>query len=149
MAERIRLVPNGVDAGRFSKPEPAVRERWRRHFNVADKTVFLFSAHNPRLKGLLPLLEAFARDGFAYQPYFESKAGEYGVSATSPEWLQRVLQRYPDIIMRAYLEESWGMQDVVILYKKAGHYEPLLGVPESPLAAPNAGKPGWLKRLLG
>ena len=61
VAERIRLVPNGVDAGRFSKPEPAARERWRRHFNVGDKTVFLFSAHNPRLKGLLPLLEAFAR----------------------------------------------------------------------------------------
>ena len=60
-AERIRLVPNGVDAGRFMPPEPAVRERWRCEFNVADKTVFLFSAHNPRLKGFLPLLEAFAR----------------------------------------------------------------------------------------
>lgn len=95
------------------------------------------------------LLEAFARDGFAYQPYFESTAGEYGVSATSPEWLQRVLQRYPDIIMRAYLEESWGMQDVVILYKKAGHYEPLLGVPETPLAGSSTGQPGWLQRLLG
>jgi hypothetical protein len=41
------------------------------------------------------------------------------------------------------------MQDVVILYKKAGYYEPLLGGPEAPLAAPSAGKPGWLKQLLG
>lgn len=79
------------------------------------------------------LIEEFARTGFAYQPYFESKEGDYGVAVTSPEWLQRVLQRYPDMIMRAYLEESWGMQDVVILYKKSGHYEPILGVPELPL----------------
>ena len=78
------------------------------------------------------LLEEFARTGFAYQPYFESKAGDYGVAATSPEWITRVLQRYPDIIVRAFLEESWGMQDVVILYKKAGNFEPILGVPEMP-----------------
>jgi hypothetical protein len=51
--------------------------------------------------------------------------------------------------MRAYLEESWGMQDVIILYKKAGHYEPLLGVPEMPRAAPIAKQPDWLQRLLG
>ena len=95
------------------------------------------------------LLEAFARTGFAFQPYFECAAGDYGVSATSPEWLQRVLQRYPDIIMRAYLEESWGMQDVVILYKKAGHFEPILGVPETPPAPARGKKSGWLQRLLG
>ena len=59
--ERIRLIPNGVDTRRFTPPEPATRERWRRHLRVVDKTVFLFSAHNPRLKGLLPLLAAFAR----------------------------------------------------------------------------------------
>jgi SAM-dependent methyltransferase len=95
------------------------------------------------------LLEGFARDGFAYQPYFESKEGDYGVSVTSPEWLQGVLQRYPDIIMRAYLEEAWGMQDVVILYKKAGHYEPILGLPESSPTAPTTKKPGWLQQLIG
>lgn len=77
------------------------------------------------------LLEEFARRGFAYQRYFESTPEEdYGFAATSPEWLLRQLQRYPDVIVRAYLEEAWGMQDVVILYKKAGHFEPLLGVPE-------------------
>jgi len=95
------------------------------------------------------LLADFARTGFAYQPYFESKAGEYGVSVTSPEWLNRVLQRYPDLILRAYLEESWGIQDVVILYKSSGHYEPILGVPETPLAETAAEKLGWLQRLLG
>jgi SAM-dependent methyltransferase len=94
------------------------------------------------------LLDAFARTGFAYEPYTESPAGGYGVAVTSPERLQRALQRYPDIIMRAYLEESWGIQDVVILYKKAGHYEPLLGRAESPAAATHPEKPGWLKRLL-
>lgn len=56
----------------------------------------------------------------------------------------RTLQRHPDIIMRAYLEEAWGMQDVIVLYKKAGHFKPLLGLPEL-----NAAKPGLLSRLLG
>jgi SAM-dependent methyltransferase len=96
------------------------------------------------------LLEEYARTGFAYQRYFESTPEEdYGLALTSPEWLMRVLQRYPDVIMRAYLEEAWGMQDVVILYKKAGHFEPLLGVPELPLPAAAAKKSGWLGRLLG
>ncbi len=77
------------------------------------------------------LLDEFTRRGFAYQRYFEATpAADYGFAATSPEWLMRQLQRYPDIILRAYLEEAWGMQDIVILYKKAGHFEPILGVPE-------------------
>ena len=60
----------------------------------------------------------------------------------------RVLQRYPDVIMRAYLEEAWGMQDIVILYKKAGHFEPLLGVPEQPLPQPHQQpKQTWLGRI--
>ena len=95
------------------------------------------------------LLAEFARTGFAFQPYFEDQSGHYGVSATSPEWVQRVLQRYPDIIMRAFLEETWGIQDVVILYKKAGHFEALLGTPDSPVAKIPANNAGWLQRLLG
>ncbi|MBI2497198.1 MAG: class I SAM-dependent methyltransferase [Opitutae bacterium] len=95
------------------------------------------------------LLAEFARTGFAYQRYFESTPEEdYGLAVTSPEWLMRVLQRYPDIIMRAYLEEAWGMQDIVILYKKAGHFEPLLGVPEAALPQP-ATKYGFVDWLLG
>lgn len=98
------------------------------------------------------LLAEYARTGFAYQRYFESNAEEdYGLTLTSPEWLMRTLQRYPDIIMRAYLEEAWGMQDVVILYKKAGHYEPLLGVPEQNVGEPAtaARSGGFLDRLFG
>ena len=94
------------------------------------------------------LLEEFARAGFAYQKYFEAKHGDYGLALTSPEWLMRTLQRYPDIIMRAYLEEAWGMQDVVILYKKAGHFEPVLGVPEMNAPSP-ATKHGFVDWLLG
>lgn len=83
------------------------------------------------------LLEEFARRGFAYQRYFEATPeADYGFAATSPEWLMRQWQRYPDIILRAYLEEAWGMQDIVILYKKAGHFEPVLGVPERTANAP-------------
>ncbi len=76
------------------------------------------------------LLEEFGRTGFAYQKYFEKEHGDYGVAVTSPEWLMRVLQRYPNVIMRAYLEQVWGMQDIVILYKKEGHFEPVLGTPD-------------------
>ena len=96
------------------------------------------------------LLDEYARTGFAYQKYFEKEHGDYGVAVTSPEWLMRVLQQYPDVIMRAYLEEAWGMQDVVILYKKAGHYAPLLTGKAGQSAASDAvEKPGLLGRLLG
>lgn len=92
------------------------------------------------------LLRDFADHGFACQRYFESTPEEdYGLTLTSPAWLMHTLQRYPDIILRAYLEEAWGIQDVVILYKKAGHYEPMLGVPEQPFAP---AKPGLLSRFL-
>lgn len=95
------------------------------------------------------LLEEFARTGFAYQRYFESNAEEdYGLALTSPEWLMRVLQRYPNVIMRAYLEEAWGMQDVIILYKKAGHYEPVLGNPEMN-AKPSSTHTNWLGKVFG
>lgn len=98
------------------------------------------------------LLADYARAGFAYQRYFESKAEEdYGLALSSPAWLMRVLQRYPDVIVRAYLEEAWGMQDVVILYKKAGHFEPVLDVPEMNAAADHASaakSPAWWSRLL-
>jgi len=75
------------------------------------------------------LLAGFARTGFAYQRYFEPVHGDYGVAVTSPEWVGRALQRHPGVILRAYLEEAWGMQDVVILYKKTGHYAPVLPAP--------------------
>jgi len=104
------------------------------------------------------LLHDFARDGFAYQRYFEATPeADYGFAASSPEWVMRAVQRHPDVIIRAYLEEAWGMQDVVILYKKAGHFEPLLGVPEraetQPPAEVAAKSPApnrnLLQRLLG
>ena len=59
--ERIRVIPNGVDSKRYSPATPEVREAVRRQFDLVDKTVFLFAAHNPRLKGLRPLLKAFAK----------------------------------------------------------------------------------------
>ena len=96
------------------------------------------------------LLEKFARTGFGYQKYFEAEHGDYGVAVTSPEWVMRTLQRYPDVIMRAYLEEAWGMQDIVILYKKSGYHAPLLGTPEVNATEPSAvGKYGFVDWLLG
>ncbi|HEY4301786.1 MAG TPA: class I SAM-dependent methyltransferase [Candidatus Didemnitutus sp.] len=81
------------------------------------------------------LLADFAREGFAYQRYFENdERHDYGLALSSPEWLMRNLQSHPEVIVRAYLEEAWGMQDVVILYKKTGHYRPVL--PEIPTVKP-------------
>ena len=90
------------------------------------------------------LFADFARDGFAFQPYFEEKNGDYGIAVSSPEWIGRTLQRYPNLILRAYMEQVWGMQDIVILYKREGHYAPLLGTPEMNTTAP-APKPGLLQ----
>ena len=59
-AERIRLIPNGVDTGRFSPAPAAKREGHRERLNITSKTVFLFAARNPRLKGIGPLLKAFS-----------------------------------------------------------------------------------------
>jgi UDP-glucose:(heptosyl)LPS alpha-1,3-glucosyltransferase len=59
--DRIRLVPNGVDLLRFAPPSPKLRSQLREQFGFSGKTVFLFAAHNPRLKGLGPLLQAFSR----------------------------------------------------------------------------------------
>ncbi|MDB6167511.1 MAG: biotin biosynthesis protein BioC [Verrucomicrobia bacterium] len=72
------------------------------------------------------LLKKFAEHGNAFEPYFEDADQQYGVAVTAPEYIGRVLQRYPNVIIRAYLEQAWGIQDVVILYKKAGYFEPLL-----------------------
>ena len=63
--ERLHLVYNGVDTGRFSPAaREAVREEARRAWGVApEETCFLMVAHNPRLKGLHELLAAAARLG--------------------------------------------------------------------------------------
>jgi UDP-glucose:(heptosyl)LPS alpha-1,3-glucosyltransferase len=58
-AERIRCVPNGVDATARPSTGGADRAELRRRLGVAeDETLFLFAAHNPRLKGVRPLVEA-------------------------------------------------------------------------------------------
>lgn len=69
------------------------------------------------------LLTSFKRHGHAFEPYYEDPARSYGISLTSPEYLGRVLQRYPNVILRAYLEQAWGVQDVTVLYKRAGYFE--------------------------
>ncbi len=62
-ADRLRCVANGVDVGRFDPARCAeLRESARASLAVDPGTaVVLFAAHNPRLKGLAPLLRAVAR----------------------------------------------------------------------------------------
>ena len=59
-SERIRCVPNGVDAAVPAAAErAAARSDVRDFLDVADdETLFLFAAHNARLKGVRPLVEA-------------------------------------------------------------------------------------------
>lgn len=73
------------------------------------------------------LLADFHRTGFAYQRYTDSPDSDYGITLTSPEWLMRNLQKRPGVIVRSFIEEAWGMQDVVILYKSADYFKPVLG----------------------
>jgi SAM-dependent methyltransferase len=73
------------------------------------------------------LLRDFSRDGHAFQPYFEDPEKRYGIAVSSPEFIGRILQTYPGVIIRSYIEHAWGIQDIVILYKKTGYFEPLLG----------------------
>lgn len=60
---RIVVIPNGVDPAHFT---PAHRDRWREPMRAQlgvgeSETLFLFAAHNFRLKGLRPALRALAR----------------------------------------------------------------------------------------
>jgi UDP-glucose:(heptosyl)LPS alpha-1,3-glucosyltransferase len=57
--ERVQIIPNGVDTVRFAPAATEMRERARRQLNLTG-TVYLFAARNPGLKGLDPLLKAFA-----------------------------------------------------------------------------------------
>lgn len=72
------------------------------------------------------LLADFRKTGAAFQPYVDDPQGGYGITLNSPEWLGRTLQQRPNLILRAYVEQGWGMQDIVILYKCTGFNEPLL-----------------------
>jgi SAM-dependent methyltransferase len=71
------------------------------------------------------LIAEFERTGFGYQPYRDVADGGYGITVTSPEWLARTIQRHPNLIIRGYFEQVWGMQDVIILYKADNYFEPL------------------------
>ncbi len=91
-AERIRLIPNGVDTERFSPQQRATQRDAARHrLNLANETLFLFAAHNPRLKGLQPLLQSMgelkrtyprarlAVIGCEAQPHFRQAATALGI----------------------------------------------------------------------
>lgn len=91
----IRVVPNGVDTARFAPPASPERERIRRMLGVSGRTVFLFSAHNPRLKGIDPLLRAFAR-----------------ARSLRPDMLLLAIGKHPDASLRRHVKRH-GLQDSV------------------------------------
>ena len=72
------------------------------------------------------LLRDFRRDGAAYRPYMESQMGGYGLALNSPEYLTSLIQKNASVILRAYFEQAWGVQDTVVLYKKSGYFTSIL-----------------------
>lgn len=59
-ADRVRVIPNAIDASRLAVPNPAaVRRAFRSEHGLRESDVVaLFAGHNFRLKGLGPLLES-------------------------------------------------------------------------------------------
>jgi len=76
---------------------------------------------------IVSLLERYATEGAAFEPYYEDPHQQYGLTLMTPGFLTRHLQKSPHVILRAYLEQAWGVQDVVVLYKKEKFFAPLLG----------------------
>lgn len=72
------------------------------------------------------LLRDFRTDGAAYRPYYEEPTGQYGLALNSPAQINALVQTMPGVIIRAYLEQAWGVQDVLILYKKSGYFSSAL-----------------------
>lgn len=72
------------------------------------------------------LLRDFRTHGAAYRPYYEEPSGQYGLTLNSPAQINAVIQSKSSVIQRAYLEQAWGVQDVLILYKKTGFYSTVL-----------------------
>ena len=73
------------------------------------------------------LLAEFKKAGFAYQNYFNRHDLDYGISLTSPQWITAQIEKRTNVILRSYIEESWGMQDVVVLYKTEDYFADVLG----------------------
>lgn len=91
----VRIVPNGIDTARFAPPARTERERIRGMLGVAGRTVFLFSAHNPHLKGIEPLLRAFA-----------------AARSLHPGMLLLAIGKHPDARIRRHVRRL-GLQDSV------------------------------------
>lgn len=70
-SERIRIVANGADLEAIPAPDATARTALRHRLGAGDdRPLFLFAAHNARLKGVRPLLEAASvlrRSGVAFK----------------------------------------------------------------------------------
>jgi SAM-dependent methyltransferase len=69
------------------------------------------------------LLRSYAQEGFAFEPYFESEDQKYGITVVSPSFLLRTIEKNGDLLLRSYIEQVWGVQDVVILYKSTRYFD--------------------------
>lgn len=76
--EAIDLIPNGVDAARFTPPTTGQRDSARLALGICSETVFLIIAHNFRLKGVPALIRAFAR--------LDRQRGPFRLLVAGKEW---------------------------------------------------------------
>jgi len=71
------------------------------------------------------LLQRFRAEGTAFERY-RGAEGDYGLTLTTPEAFGRLVQSRPNLILRGYFEQAWGVQDIAVLYKKTGFNQPWL-----------------------
>ncbi len=80
-AERMTVIPNGIDTKRFRPPEEEERRSLRMEFSFPGAPVFLYSGKLNRGKGLPALLEAWQRyrcaDGAGILVLVGSGGGQY------------------------------------------------------------------------
>jgi len=88
-AERLFVIHNGVDVNRFC---PENRERWRAETRRAwgvpeDAVLFMFVAHNPRLKNFQLLAKVFRRLHREIPPARLVVVGKHRVPCMGEPWL--------------------------------------------------------------
>lgn len=100
--------------------------------NLNEKGVLVFTTHGRIAAHFLPqqhsslygleldvakhIISEYESNGFGYANY-DDKYPVYGISISSPAWVMRQIERFPNIRICYMIEGGWGHQDVYGLVK--------------------------------